>query len=98
MVNKSMLWYRRETDSQRNRDRGGKWFVFVGQRRIRKGEDCEKQAEVGGDVWAWAAAGPISGFMALLQPRSVKSMALDTTEPQRGLDYTELDPPPHWLR
>lgn len=53
---------------------------------------------MGGDVWAWATAGPISGFMALLQPRSVKSMALDTTEPQRGLDYTELDPSPPWLR
>lgn len=52
---------------------------------------------MGGDVWAWAAAGPIFGFMALLQPRSVKSMALDTTEPQRGLDYTELDPPPPCL-
>lgn len=35
---------------------------------------------MGGDVWAGLLRGPISGYMALLQPWSIMSTALDTTD------------------
>lgn len=56
------------------RVRETEWFISCGQRYIGRDGSSEEWPEVGGfiatqghgDVWFWAAAGPVSMFMILM--------------------------------